>query len=179
VAALASVTAGLHAAVLLARGRPEALRYVEPGLDGARRSFWAVAVCLPLFAALRLADWLGGGAPVHAAALDLLGYVAGWAGFALLSRPLVAGLGRAEHWPRFIAAWNWCNLAQYVLLVLAAAPGWLGAPAWADQAVGLVGVGWAARLTLDVGKLAAAGLTAVDLLLGLALAGITGSLTLG
>ena len=37
-AALAAMSAGLQAAMLLAQGRPEGLRYVEPGLDGARRS---------------------------------------------------------------------------------------------------------------------------------------------
>jgi hypothetical protein len=146
VAAFASVTAGLQTAMLLARGRPEALQHVEPGLDGARRSFWAAAVCLPLFVGLRIADWLGASLPLHAFTLDFFSYVAGWAGFALLSRPLVAAIGRAERWPRFIAAWNWCNVAQYVLLVLAAGPEWLGAPAWVDQSVGLIAVGWAVWL---------------------------------
>jgi len=137
-AAFATVAAGLQVAMLLARGRPEALRYVEPGLDGARRSFWAAAICLPLFAGLHLATWRAAAAPGHAFALDFLGYVVGWTGFALLSRPVVAWIGRAGRWPRFIAAWNWCNVAQYVLLVAAATPGWLHAPDWAQQAAGLV-----------------------------------------
>ena len=182
-AAFATVAAGLQVAMLLARGRPEALRYVEPGLDGARRSFWAAAICLPLFAGLHLATWRAAAAPGHAFALDFLGYVVGWTGFALLSRPVVAWIGRAGRWPRFIAAWNWCNVAQYVLLVAAATPGWLHAPDWAQQAAGLVAVGWAlwlewyaARLTLDAGPLAAAALTALDLLLGVVLASVIAAL---
>jgi hypothetical protein len=182
VAALASVGSGLHAAILLARGRPEALDYVEPGLDGARRSFWAAAVCLPLFAALRIVDWLNAGGPLHAFGIDLLGYIVGWAGFALMSRPLADWMGCGERWPRFIAAWNWCNVAQYALLVAAAAPGWLDAPAWASEAAGLIALGWAvwlewyaARLTLNVGALAAAAMTGADFLLGLVVASLTGS----
>lgn len=185
-AALASMSAGLQAAMLLAQGRREGLRYVEPGLDGARHSFWAALICLPLFLALRFAAWTSGPDPAHAGVLDLFGYVAGWAGFALLSRPLVAWIGRAGGWPRFIVAWNWCNVVQYLLLLAATVPGLLGAPSWAQQAAGLVAVGWAiwlewyaARLTLDVGPLPAAALTGLDLLLGAMLASVIAMLTQG
>lgn len=175
-AALGAVGAGLQAAMLLARGRPEGLRYVEPGLAGARRSFWAVLVCLPLFAGLRFAGWTASASPAHACASDLFGYVIGWVGFAALSHSLVAMLGRERAWPRYIAAWNWCNVAQYVLLLIAAVPALFGAAAWLQQSAGLVAVGWAvwlewyaARLTLGVGPLTAALLTGIDLLLGVVL----------
>ena len=182
-AASGAVGAGLQAAMLLAQGRREGLRYVEPGLAGARRSFWAALICLPPFAVLRIGDWLAAAAPAQLAAADLLGYVAGWAGYALLTRPLAGWLGRAEHWPRFVTAWNWCNVVQYTLLLVAAVPDWLGAPDWVRQTAGLIAIGWAvwlewyaARLTLEVGALAAAALTGLDLLLGLALASVTGAL---
>ncbi|SRR5579875_192211 len=182
-AALGSVGAGIQGAVLLAQGRRDGLRYVEPGLEGARRSFWAVLICLPMFAALRYAEWAHGPVPVHAGALDVLGYLIGWAGFALLSQPLAAAIGREGRWFGFIAAWNWCNVVQYVLLLAAAVPGLLGAPPWVRQTAGLVAIGWAvwlewyaARLTLDVGPLAAAALTCLDLLIGLALSGAIAAL---
>lgn len=182
-AALGSVGAGIQGAVLLAQGRPEGLRYLQPGLEGARRSFWAVLICLPMFIALRYVDWLHGPAPGHAGALDVFGYLIGWAGFALLSRPLAAAIGREGRWPGFIAAWNWCNVVQYVLLMAAAVPVLCGAPAWAGQTAGLVAIGWAvwlewyaARLTLDTGPLAAAALTCLDLLIGLALSGAIATL---
>lgn len=185
-AALGAVGAGLQAAMLLAQGRPEGLRYVEAGLDGARRSFWAVLICFPLFVAVRFTDWSMAPAPAHACAADLLGYVIGWSGFALASRPIVAWIGRDGRWPRFIAAWNWCNVVQYVLLLAAAVPGLLGAPTWLQQSAGLVGVGWAvwlewyaARLTLAVGPLTAAALTGIDLLLGIALANAISALAAG
>lgn len=185
-AAIGSVGAGLQAAMLLAQGRPEGLRYVEPGLAGARRSFWAALICLPLFAALRIADWSGSSQPAQLASADVLGFVVGWAGYALLSRPLVGWFGRAEHWPRFITAWNWCNVVQYLLLLAAALPGWFGAPEWARQAAGLIAIGWAvwlewyaARLTLEVGPFVAAALVGLDLLVGVVLATATGGLAPG
>jgi hypothetical protein len=185
-AALGSVSAGIQGAVLLAQGRPEGLRYVEPGLDGARRSFWAALICLPMFVALRYADWAHVALPAHVASLDVCGYLIGWVGFALLSRPLVTALGREARWTRFIAAWNWCNVVQYVLLLVATSPGLCGAPPWAQQSAGLIAIGWAvwlewyaARLTLDAGPLAAAALTCVDLLIGLALSGAISTLVGG
>jgi hypothetical protein len=184
--AIAALGAGLQAAMLLAQGRPEGLRYVEPGLAGARRSFWAAAICLPIFAALRVADWTAAAMPGHLGVADVLGYVVGWAAYALLTRPVVAWLGRTQHWPRFVTAWNWCNVVQYVLLLAAAVPGWLGAPEWTRQAAALIAIGWAiwlewyaARLTLEVGPFAAAALTALDLLLGIVLTSVTGALAPG
>ena len=180
---LARVGHGLHAAMLLARGRADGLDHVETDMAGAARSFWAAAICLPAFVGLRLLDWSDAGGPRHighAFALELLGYVIGWAGFALVSRPLLAALGRAERWPRFIAVWNWCNVAQYCLLALACIPELAGAPGWVQQAAGLVALGWAlwlewyaSRLVLEVGAMPAVLLVAVDVAIGMTIAGIT------
>jgi len=188
--AMASVANGLQAALLLARGRSEGLALVETGPAGATRSFWAAAICLPAFLCLRLLDWSdGGGGPLfslgpafsHSFALQFLGYVIGWAGFALLSRPLVAMLGRAASWPRYIAVWNWCNVAQYALLVVACVPELAGAPQWVQQASGLIALGWAVwlewyatRLVLEIKTLPAVGLVVVDVVIGMLVTGITG-----
>ncbi len=179
-----AVASGLQGAFLLARGRPEGLRWVEADLAGAARSFWAAPLCLPAFLCLRLIDWLHVGLPPrpgHALALELLAYIVGWAGYAVLSRRLAAVLGRERCWPRFIAAWNWCNAVQYVLLVAAAVPVLLNAPDSVGQAAELIALGWAlwlewfaARLTLDVAALPAACMVALDLGLGLLLAAAMG-----
>ena len=104
----------------------------------------------------------------------------GWAGFALLSRPLVAMLGRSARWPRFIAAWNWCNVAQYCLLMAACVPELAGAPVWMQQAAGLVALGWAlwlewyaTRLALEIAPVQAAGLVLVDVVIEMLIAGTT------
>lgn len=184
VAALAS---GLRIAALLAAGRPDGIAGIEPGMAGARQSFLAALLSFPLFVLLRFLDWSEGGIPPHpghAAALDMLGFVAGWAGFALLTRPLVAAIGRAPLWPRYLAVWNWCNFAQYVLLSLGALPELLGAPPLVQQTAALVTFGWAiwlewygTRLALAIGGLPAALFTLLDLAIGVALAGLSDALT--
>jgi hypothetical protein len=181
-----SIASGMHAAFLLARGRPEGLHYADSDLAGATRSFWAIAVALPAFICLRLLSGNGGVVPAHDFALDLLSYVIGWIGFALLSRPVVEAMGAAPHWPRFIVVWNWCNVVQYLLLVAASVPGLLGAPGLVQQAVSLVAIGWALwlewfaiKLALESSTLAALGLLGLDLSIGLALTALGQGLLAG
>jgi hypothetical protein len=182
-----SVANGVQGALLLARGRADGIRYVEADMAGASRSFWAVAICLPAFVCLRLLAWTEQGAPpnlAHTFALDLMSYVVGWCGFAVLSHQLVSGFGLAGRWPRAIALWNWCNVVQYLLLVVFAIPGLLGAPPLIDQAAQLIGLGWALwlewfafRLTLGVGVFAAAGLVVLDVAIGILLASVCFAIT--
>ena len=185
--ATTSLGSGLHAALLLARGRPDGLRFIEPDMAGAARSFWAAVVCLPAFVCLRLLAWTESGLPPHPArafGIDVLSYIIGWAGYAVLSRPVVNALGRGWRWPRYIATWNWCNVVQYLLLVVAGLPGLLGAPEWLDQTCQLIALGWAlwlewfaARLALEIPSLPAAGLVALDVGLGLLLVALAGPVT--
>jgi hypothetical protein len=184
---MSGFASGLSGALLLAQGRAEGLDRVGPAPQDAARSFWAGVLCLPAFLFLRVLDWVWQGAPPHpdhAMALQLLAYVVGWAGFALASRPLVDAFGRMPRWPLFIAVWNWCNVVQYLLLAGAALPRLLGAPEWLDETAGLVAIGWAIwlewyaiGLALDLGRLPAAALVALDLGIGLGLSAITVGLT--
>ena len=185
--ALASFRAGLGAALVLARGRAEGIRLLEfdaaAAMQVAAHSFWAAAVCLPAFAALRALDWAEGGVPaepVRGALLDLLGYAVGWAGFALLSRSVAALLGRAALWPRFVTVWNWCNVLQYLALLAATVPQALGLPDLIGETVWLVAMGWAlwlewfaTRAALEVPGVQAAGLVVLDVALGVLLAALT------
>jgi hypothetical protein len=171
-----SIASGMHAAFLLARGRAEGLAYADSDLAGAARSFWAIAVALPAFICLRLLNGEAAAVPAHDFALDLLSYIIGWIGFALLSRPIVEAMGCAPRWSRFIVVWNWCNVVQYLLLVVAAVPSLLGAPPLAQQTASLIAVGWALwlewfaiKLALEASTLAALGLVGLDLSIGLAL----------
>ncbi len=182
-----SVITGVQAALLLARGRPEGVSRMPAEPDAVLHSFWAIVICLPAFLCLRLLDWADTGLPSHPAheiTVQLIFYLLGWLAFVEVSRPLAGLLERRERWPLFIAVWNWCNVVQYLLLVLAALPSLLGAPGIVSETVSLVAVGWAlwlewyaARLTLGVGVLAAAGLVAMDLAIGIAVAAVTDALT--
>jgi hypothetical protein len=188
--ALSAVGAGLQAALLLARGRSEGMALLvgtpDAEMAATSRSFWAIALSLPAFVALHLLDWAQTGLPPHAAhrfALDLAGYLIGWIGFALLSHRLATMLGRGARWPRFIAVWNWCNVIQYLMLVVGTAlPQLLGLPDIVQQTAWLVAMGWAlwlewyaTRLALDLSRVQALALVAADFALGLFLLGLTGS----
>ncbi len=180
----ASVFSGLQGALLLARGRAEGVGYVSDDMRNAARSFWAAVICAPLFVAVLGLSWIENGYPAdppHAAALEFLSYVIGWTGYAVISRPIVAAVRRAQHWPRFIAVWNWCNVVQYAMLLVAMLPGVLGAPYWLSETTQLVGQGWALwlewfaiRLALGVTGVQAGVVMAPDVLLGLFLAAIVG-----
>jgi hypothetical protein len=176
----ATVFSGLQGALLLARGRPEGVSYVSDDMRLAARSFWAALICAPIFLGVLLLSWVENGRPVdpaHTITLELLSFVIGWAGYAVLSRRLVAAFQRERHWPRFIAIWNWCNVVQYALLLVATVPGALRAPFWLNETAQLVAQGWALwlewfaiRLALEVSGVRAAIVMAPDVLLGLVLA---------
>ena len=179
----------LHGALLLARGRPEGLLLItappEAETAVAARSFWAMALCLPAFLCLHMLDWADDAVPpepARALVLDLLGYVIGWVGFALLSHRLAGNLGRSRLWPRFITAWNWCNVVQYLMLVTAGLVSTLELPDLLLQTVWLVATGWAlwlewyaTRLALSLPGGPAAAMVGLDLALGIFLTGITGT----
>lgn len=175
---------GLASALLFARGRPEGLALIPPGMDSARHSFLAAAVCLPIFVVLRLVAWLAQGAPPAgipvAMAGELAGYALGWVGFALASKLLADQAQRGGNWPQFIAAWNWSNIVQYLLLVLLLIPSALGAPSWIANALGLTAVGYAiwlewfvTRTVLGVQSATAVMFVVLDLALGLFIGGVT------
>jgi hypothetical protein len=185
----ARLGASLHGAFLLARGRRDGLLLIvaprEAEMPVAARSFWAMAVCLPAFLFLHLLDWAEGGVPPEPAPalmLDLLGYVIGWVGFALLSHRWAGAIGRGMLWPRFIAVWNWCNVVQYLMLVVAGLASLLGLPDLLSQTVSLVAMGWAlwlewyaTRLALAIPGGQAAALVVLDFAIGVFLLGITGT----
>jgi hypothetical protein len=76
--------------------------------------------------------------------------------------------------------WNWCNVVQYAMLLVAMLPGAFGAPYWLSETAQLVGQGWALwlewfaiRLALDVTGLQAGVVMAPDVVLGVVLASVS------
>lgn len=148
------------------------------------RSFWAAAICLPAFAALRLQGWASVGAPERGVlagmTAELIGYAVAWAGFALISLAIADMLGKRERWPRLIAAWNFTNVVQYlVLLAGTMLPGLLGLPGWLGQGAALAALGYAlwlewfvVRAALALPGASAAGLVMLDLVFGLFVSGL-------
>src|SRR5690349_5275907 len=72
------IEVGLRGAFLLARGRADGLLLIETSMAGLARSFWAAAICLPAFLALRLLAWAETGGPPAglgiALAAELIGF---------------------------------------------------------------------------------------------------------
>ncbi|MDE2006676.1 MAG: hypothetical protein KGI51_08935 [Rhodospirillales bacterium] len=166
-------------AALLAIGRARGIAAMPADASGAARSFAAAGFgLLPFAAQLALGPRLGGPPlSLQAVSLDLLAYAIGWAGYAVISHHLVATLGKADRWPRCIAAWNWVNVVQYLVLLAASLPVLAGLGPVPLQLLGAAGQLWALwmewfaiRQALDATALEAAGLVLPDVLLGLALA---------
>lgn len=181
---------GLAGAFLLGRARPEGLALMEGTPEGAWRSFFAAAICLPGFLAIRLFAWASIGGPdgglFRGLAAETIGYIIAWVAFALISLPMVQSWGRGAEWPRFIAAWNWTNIVQYLVMLAAALPGALGVPAGIAQVLTLLGLAYAiwlewfvARTALRLDGPRCAALVGADLALGLFLGGLIRSLSGG
>jgi hypothetical protein len=158
-------------------------------MEEARISFLSALLCLPVFLLLRLgfpAPGLAGADPARALAGDLIAYACSWAGFALASIPMADAMGRRALWPRFIAAWNWSNLVQYVVLGVLTMPAMLGMPAFIADSLGLLGLGYAiwlqwfvTRTALAVTGLRAAAFVAVDIGIAVFLSGLVARLAAG
>ncbi len=182
------IEAGLRGAFTLARGQAHGAMLIEDTPEGAARSFWAAAICLPGLLALMLFDWAeeppeaGVG---HALLLHLLARAAGWAGFAVASHALAQAAGRGAAWPHFIAAWNWANVVQYLLLLGVSLPTLLGLPRPLASALALATLGYqlwlvffVARTTLGRRGLAVA-MLGLDLLVGVSVEALLASLAVG
>ncbi len=166
------IAIGARGIAMLTFGNPAGIRAFTNDVAVTRRSFVTAIVSLPIFLMFHVLDWLAGVGPMeapHAMVLDLLSFPISWAGFALISLPLVRMLGAEAQWPRYITAWNWSNLAQYALLFVTSLPVVLHVPPIASETCALVGYGWAlwlewyvTRLVLNLSPTAAALLVAVD-----------------
>jgi hypothetical protein len=166
------IVLGARGTTMLMVGQSAGIRAFSNDIAATRRSFVTAILALPIFVMFHLLDWLAGVGPLespHAMLVDLLSFPISWAGFALLSIPLVRMLGVEKQWPRYIAAWNWCNLGQYALLFVTSLPVLVHAPSIASETCALVGYGWAlwlewyvTRLVLNISPTGAALLVAVD-----------------
>ncbi|WP_419757900.1 hypothetical protein [Acidisoma sp.] len=166
------IVADARAIAQLTFGRADGIRAFTNDVGATRRSFVTAIFSLPIFVMFHVLDWLAGVGPIdppHVMVLDLLTFPISWAGFALVSLPLVRVLKAEAQWPRYISAWNWSNFAQYVLLFVTSVPAVLHVPPIASETCALVGYGWAlwlewfvTRLVLNVSPTGAALLVAVD-----------------
>ena len=175
-----SIASGMHAALLLARGRTDGLRYVESDTRRRRAQLLGHGDLPARFVCLRLLAWAAGraghaGARLRAGPAVLRAW-AGWASRCCRAR-LVDGdrdacrAGRASS-----RCGTGATSSSTCCWWLAAVPGLLGAPVAGGGGRMLVAIGWALwlewfaiKLALEVSVLAALALVGLDLTIGLAL----------
>ena len=93
------VVASCRGIAMLTVGNQAGLGAFTNDIAATRRSFVTALFSLPIFVAFHVLDWLTGIGPVdppRLMVLDFLTFPISWAGFALISVPLVRMLG-AEH----------------------------------------------------------------------------------
>jgi hypothetical protein len=107
----AEMAAGIYGAWKLLRRDPAGLAFFRDDLDGCLKSFWAAALVAPGEMALHI---LGNGAELtaHAAAVHTIATVIGWVLFPLVMSNIADGLGRGQHYFRFVSAYNWSAVIQ-------------------------------------------------------------------
>jgi len=168
---------------MLARGRAAGLAAFENTLPVAAYSFRAAAICLPIFMFFKDQTSTPDDV-VLTLFVDLLLFAASWAGFALASLYLARALGVAEAWPRFIAAWNWSAVVQYLALAVLSLPGLLLGRGGLLDLGGLLALFFAvwmewfvARHALRLSPLGAAGFVGLDLGIAVFLGGFAARIT--
>ena len=172
----------------LAIGDRGGLACFDRSLDGFWRSFRAAVICYPLYLVLlamriTLAEWERSGG-WHIVTVETIGYVIAWVAFPLLMLNVTRVIGRAHRYFDFMVPYNWCQVPQSVLLVLVgieSETGILGARAGetidlAAAFATLVYEWYIARIALETTGSAAAFVVLVDLVLGVTLSRVSGSL---
>jgi len=181
------IAAGIASVSLLARGRRIGLDLLDGSPRGAWRSFVAVLVAAPFFLALKLVSTppgVGGADPVRLWIAEAIGYVMGWFALPLVMLAVARVMDRQHRWPLFVCAWNWTNVAQITVLLVAALVTAL-MPRVLGQLVTLVALSYVvwlqwfvAREALDIPGLRAVAVVGVDIVLGLFISGLTLSIGL-
>ena len=121
---LAEIWRALHGAWRLALLDTRGLAEFDGSRSGGLRSFWAIALVLPLNIAITAIAELGPTAemlPPHSAAFQLLGSMLAWPLLLLVIYGLARWYGRAERYWLFVATYNWTQipLALAVMLMVA------------------------------------------------------------
>jgi hypothetical protein len=172
----------------LAVGDRGALACFDRTIEGFWRSFRAAVICYPLWLvllAMRVSpdEWQRSGG-WRIVIVETISYVIAWVAFPLLMLNVTRWIGRAHRFFDFMVPYNWCQVPQSVLFVLVgieSESGLLGANAGetldiAAAIATLVYEWYIARIALETTGSAAGFVVAVDLVLGVFLSHVSGSL---
>jgi len=172
----------------LARGDRGGLSYFDRSFDGFWRSFRAAIISYPLYLVLlamrvSVGDWQRSGG-LRIVTVETIGYVIGWVAFPLLMMTVTQRLGRAHRFFDFMVPYNWCQLPQSALFVLAglAVEGGMLGPQ-PGESIGIVAVfatlvyewyvWYIARVALDTTAAVAVFIALLDFVLGVMISQVT------
>jgi len=172
----------------LARGDRGGLSYFDRSFVGFWRSFRAAIISYPLYLVLlamrvSVGDWQRSGG-LRIVTVETIGYVIGWVAFPLLMMTVTQRLGRAHRFFDFMVPYNWCQLPQSALFVLAglAVEGGMLGPQ-PGESIGIVAVfatlvyewyvWYIARVALDTTAAVAVFIALLDFVLGVMISQVT------
>ncbi|SDG34738.1 hypothetical protein SAMN05216241_10988 [Limimonas halophila] len=183
---LPAIVRALAGAARLARFDPDGLMYFDDDARAVVQSFFAAVLVAPGYAIL-VVQHLGRvdvtAGPLSAGLVEFFGYVISWTAFPVAVLELSRLMERGERWFGFVVALNWSKVLQMAL--------YLPAALLAGAAAGESGPGAASLLTflalmailayqwfvtrsaLNITGVQAAGLTGIDVVLGLMITGLT------
>lgn len=178
------IAASLYGAWRLLRLETDGLQAFRVDAEAFWQSFFAAAIALPGYAilvALHLGEPGSTAAIVSAALIHAAAYVINWTAFPLVTYYAAENMDRGANWMGFVIALNWSKVLQMVIylpLVLIAGTELFGQGGGAVLTVGgfvavLVYQWFVTRTALDIPGAAAAGLTALDVVIGLLITTLT------
>lgn len=170
------VSYGLFGAWRLAHLDPRGMEYFDTTVEGFWRSFWAAALMAPpymLFLILKFARQEADLDPLRFILVEAIAYTILWTAFPLAAWYLIAALGKADRYIRYIVAYNWANVVQiavtlpvFALIAASGLPGGVARGIWfAVIVAALYYQYFVARTALEVDMPIAAGLVFMDFVL--------------
>jgi hypothetical protein len=170
----------LYGAYRLACADKNGLDYFNATVEGFWRSFFAAVLVAPLYAPLPLIRYGMGhvaASPPRYIAIEIVAYVFFWVAFPVAALTVSELMGRRHRFFRFMVAYNWAMVLQYLVylpVVVLAGLGVLSTGAQATLelivlALLLVYSWFIARVGLDISGPAAAGIVLLDFSIGVAI----------
>ena len=101
---------------------PGALLAFDNTMEACLRSFRLMAVTAPLYviyALIRYADLAVAIDTFELIAIETMSYVVNWLLYPVIFYEIARHRGWVDRYPRYIAALNWSNLPQYIMLLVA------------------------------------------------------------
>ncbi|MCB2102496.1 MAG: hypothetical protein KDE22_16585 [Rhodobacterales bacterium] len=186
----AQIANALYGAWRLALFDAGGMSHFERTVSGFWRSFFAVAVVMPLFLLVSAAqmDLIPGiRSEVHYMAIRTLSFIILWLAFPVVISGVVRSLGRDERYIDFIIAYNWSQAVQnlvylpLLMMILAGLIPAAVAPLLTTAAIAwsLIYTWYVARVALNISPLAAVGIVAIDFLLGTVIMAFSGHRLMG